>query len=67
MSYIINYCENDKSISSINLHVHVKNEKAIRFYKRFGFYQKEFIRNYYFNNPNIDPPDVYYFQKDLHY
>ncbi|ORX57863.1 acyl-CoA N-acyltransferase [Piromyces finnis] len=67
MSYIINYCENDKSISSINLHVHVKNEKAIRFYKKFGFYQKEYIRNYYFDNPNIIPPDVYYFQKDLNY
>ncbi|ORX80101.1 acyl-CoA N-acyltransferase [Anaeromyces robustus] len=66
MSYIIKYCENDKSISSINLHVHVKNEKAIKFYKKYGFYQKEYIKNYYFNNPNIIPPDVYYFQKDLY-
>jgi len=49
ISYIIKYCEKDKSISSINLHVHVKNENAIKFYKKFGFYQKDFIRNYYFN------------------
>ncbi|KAG4087745.1 acyl-CoA N-acyltransferase [Neocallimastix lanati (nom. inval.)] len=66
MSYIIKYCENDKSISSINLHVHVKNDKAIKFYKKYGFYQKEFIKDYYYNNPNIIPPDVYYFQKDLY-
>ncbi|KAL6636258.1 acyl-CoA N-acyltransferase [Neocallimastix californiae] len=64
MSYIINYCENNENISSINLHVHVKNEKAIKFYKKYGFYEKDFIKGYYYN-PNIIPPDVYYFQKDL--
>lgn len=51
----------DNNCKSVQLHVHVANEDATEFYKKFGFDVKERIGGYY---KYLKPPDALLLQKD---
>ena len=54
---ILEHCINNcikKGYNDFYLHVSVTNHSAIKLYEKLGFYKKEFIKNYYSNDP---PPN----------
>ena len=44
----------EKGFTDFYLYVSVTNEKAIKLYKKLGFYKAKFVKNYY---PDDKPPD----------
>jgi ribosomal protein S18 acetylase RimI-like enzyme len=61
---VLDFCENNPSVSEVALHVQISNSDAIRFYtERFGFVQGEMVHNYY---RRINPPHCYVLYKKLH-
>ena len=52
-----------KEISYINLHVHVQNEIAKKFYEKNGFEVVKILDNYY---TDIEPKGAYYLRFKLH-
>ena len=54
---LLNFCINNcvgKGCYKFYLHVATTNTVAIKLYQKLGFYKKEFIKNYYYNDP---PPN----------
>lgn len=53
----------DRFVKTINLEVDINNEKAVNLYKKFGFKQVGYIKDYY-KNPKSD---AYIMEKNLDY
>jgi N-alpha-acetyltransferase 50 len=49
------------SVSSIYLHVWVKNKEAMRFYEKFDFVEKETVQGYY---KRVSPPDAIIWERN---
>ncbi|KAJ3089855.1 N-alpha-acetyltransferase 50 [Quaeritorhiza haematococci] len=66
LSSIEAYCETDKSINHLCLHVQTSNEEAIRFYTHQGFDIAQRVDGYYRKNRGVEPPDALLLKKLLH-
>ncbi|MFH4977302.1 hypothetical protein AB6A40_004011 [Gnathostoma spinigerum] len=64
LNHVISYCEKDKTIDNIYLHVQINNESALEFYKRFGFEVMGIAEKYY---KRIEPDDAIILVKKMHY
>ena len=60
---LIRLHKNMKEISYINLHVHVQNDIAKKFYEKNGFEVVKILDNYY---TDIEPKGAYYLRFKLH-
>jgi ribosomal protein S18 acetylase RimI-like enzyme len=60
---LIRLHKNMKEISFINLHVHVQNDIAKKFYEKNGFEVVKILDNYY---TDIEPKGAYYLRFKLH-
>lgn len=56
-------CESDEAIEQAELHVHISNTRAVRFYERHGFSIAETCVNYY---PSLNPSEAVRLIKRLH-
>ncbi|KAE9546574.1 hypothetical protein FO519_010214, partial [Halicephalobus sp. NKZ332] len=60
ISYVFALCEKDPQIESVYLHVQSNNDKAMDFYKKFGFEVVDRVEKYY---KKIEPDDAYILEK----
>lgn len=51
MDYLLDYLKK-RSITTLTLEVRESNERGLRFYQKFGFYQVSIRKNYYENGEN---------------
>lgn len=62
LQHVLKRCMKNKQIRTIFLHVHVENEEAVAFYKKFGFDITGKVENYY---KRLSPQDAYIVEKQL--
>ncbi|TKR83098.1 hypothetical protein L596_016745 [Steinernema carpocapsae] len=62
LDYVFTLCKEDKSITSVQLHVQTNNEEALDFYKKFGFQNVKLVPKYY---KRIEPDSAYLLEKTL--
>nr|CAH8827157.1 unnamed protein product [Trichobilharzia regenti] len=62
LKHVIKFCQKHGGIKSIYLHVHVGNEGAVAFYKRFGFEITGEVDDYY---RRIQPQTAYVLERCL--
>ncbi|KAI6228573.1 N-alpha-acetyltransferase 50 isoform X2 [Aphelenchoides fujianensis] len=60
MNSAFGFCDEDRTIKCVDLHVRVDNASAIRFYERFGFTTMSLSKNHY---PNETPSDAFLMEK----
>ncbi|KAI6233512.1 N-alpha-acetyltransferase 50 [Aphelenchoides fujianensis] len=60
MNSALGFCDGDRAIKCIDLHVRVDNASAIRFYERFGFAKMSLSKNHY---PDETPSDAFLMEK----
>ena len=63
LNELIRLHKNMKEISYINLHVHIQNDIAKKFYEKNGFEVVKILDNYY---TDIVPKGAYYLRFKLH-
>ncbi|VDQ08931.1 unnamed protein product [Trichobilharzia regenti] len=64
LKHVIKFCQKHGGIKSIYLHVHVGNEGAVAFYKRFGFEITGEVDDYY---RRIQPQTAYVLERCFSY
>ncbi|KAJ3111469.1 N-alpha-acetyltransferase 50 [Phlyctochytrium bullatum] len=63
---LLSRCRADSTLSHLELHVHVANKEAIRFYKARDFKLGGKVEGYYLRNKGVEPPpDAFLFLMDL--
>jgi len=58
----LDYAQTRPDIDEIYLHVQINNDKAIKFYQKFGFTVTDTIKDYY---KKIEPADCHVLTKIL--
>ncbi|KAI6239518.1 N-alpha-acetyltransferase 50 [Aphelenchoides fujianensis] len=62
MNSALGFCDGDRAIKCVDLHVRVDNASAIRFYERFGFTKISLSKDHY---PNETPSDAFLMEKSI--
>lgn len=63
LRHVLEKAQQHEEVIEAYLHVHVTNEDAIRFYKKYGFIERGVVQQYY---RRLNPPDAVILWKGIH-